>query len=100
MLEASIIGLLLFLVFAFIIGYLFLMPAIVVASNVLILYLLFLRIYTEITKYKRAETYAYSFAAAALLLLIVKNFLPVWWITTCALLAFIIAQVYTIYKKS
>ena len=99
MLEMSLLALAAFIIFGIILGWLFLMPLIAVATNIIILYFLFLRIYTEITKYKRNEHYALSFAAAALILLIVKNFLPLWWITTCTLLAFIITHVYILFEK-
>ncbi len=99
MLGPSIIIILAFIVFATIMGYLFVMPLVAVAANTIILYFFFLRIYTEITKYRRAEQYAYGFVAAILLLLITKNFLPVWWITTATILAFVITHVYITLKK-
>jgi hypothetical protein len=100
MLWPSILILAAFIVFAFILGFLFLMPLVVVGVNIIILYFLFLRIYTEITKHKRMEIYAYSVVAAAVILLLTKNFLPVWWVTTLALLTFVIAHVYLLLKKS
>lgn len=99
MLEMSLLALAAFIIFGIILGWLFLMPLVVVGANIIILYFLFLRIYTEITKYKRAEHYALSFAAAMLILLITKNFLPVWWITTASLLAFVITHVYIQFEK-
>jgi hypothetical protein len=98
-LGPTILILIAFLIFAFVLGYLFLMPLIVVGTNIIILYFLFLRIYTEITKYNRGNTYAYSAVAAALILFITKNFIPVWWITTWALMTFIIVHVYILFKK-
>jgi hypothetical protein len=99
MLEMSLLALAAFIIFTVILAWMFLLPAISVGANAIILYFLFLRIYTEITKYKRAEHYALSFAAAALILVIVKNFLPLWWITTCTLLAFIITHTYIMFEK-
>lgn len=99
MLWPSILILAAFIVFAFILGFLFLMPLIVVGANIIILYFLFLRIYTEITKYKRGDIYAYSAVAAALILLLTKNFMPVWWITTWTLMTFVIVHVYILLKK-
>jgi len=99
MLEMSILALIAFIIFAIILGVLFLMPMVTVGANIIILYFLFLRIYTEIIKYKRAEHYALSFAAAMLILLITKNFLPLWWITTASLLAFIITHIYILFEK-
>ena len=99
MLEMSLLALIAFIIFAVILGWLFLMPLVVVAANAIILYFLFLRIYTEITKYKRSEHYALSFVAAMMILLIVKNFLPFWWITTATLLAFMITHIYILLEK-
>lgn len=99
MLEMSLLLLVAFIVFGTILGFLFLMPLVVVGANAIILYFLFLRIYTEITKYKRSEHYALSFVAAMMILLIVKNFLSVWWITTATLLAFVITHVYILFEK-
>jgi hypothetical protein len=95
----TILILAVFIVFALILGFMFLIPLIVVGGNLVILYFLFLRVYTEITKYKRGELYVLSGAAAIFLLLIIGNFLPLWWITTASLLAFAIAQVYSILIK-
>ncbi|MEM3154111.1 MAG: hypothetical protein QW165_00905 [Candidatus Woesearchaeota archaeon] len=95
----SILALVGFILFAVILITLFLVPLIVVGANIIILYFFFLRIYTEITKYKRGDIYAYSFIAAALIVVIFKNFLPLWWITTVTILAFIIAQIYIMMKK-
>lgn len=100
MLWPSILILIAFIVFATILTTLFLMPLIVVGVNVIVLYFLFLRIYTEITKYKRLEHYALSFVAAALILYLIGNFLPLWWITTATLLAFVITQIYVRWEKS
>jgi hypothetical protein len=99
MLGPSILILIAFIIFAIILGFLFLIPLIAVGVNLAILYFLFLRIYTEITKYSRAQHYALSFAASALLLVIFKNFLPLWWITTASLLAFFITHIYILWEK-
>ena len=94
-----ILALIAFIIFGIILIVLFLKPVIVVGANIVILYFLFLRIYTEITKYKRAEVYALSTLASAIFLLLVGNFLPLWWITTLALLAFVITHVYIMFEK-
>jgi len=99
MLWPSILLLLAFIIFAIILGTLFLVPLVVVAANIAILYFLFLRIYTEITKYNRVQHYALSFVAAALLTVITGNFLPVWRITTISLLAFAITHIYLMSEK-
>ena len=99
MLWPSILILAAFILFGVILGILFVMPFIVVGSNIIILYCVFLRVYTEITKYKRGDIYAYSAAAAVLIMVIFKNFLPTWWITTASLLAFVIAHIYISIEK-
>jgi len=88
-----------FIVVLGVMGILFLMPLIEVAINGILLYFLFLRMYTEITKYKRGEDYLISGVAAALILAITKNFLPLWWLTTGILLMFVIAQLYRSLRK-
>jgi hypothetical protein len=88
-----------FILFAVILSVLFLKPLIVVGANIIILYFLFLRIHTEITKYKRGDIYAYSAVTAALILVLTKNFIPVWWITTWTFLTFIIVHAYILFKK-
>jgi len=99
MLWPSIIILIMFLIFGITMGFLFLVPLVTVAVNTVILYFLFLRIYTQITKYGKAEIYAFSFAAAALILIIIKNFLPLWWITTAAILAELLANAYRMFER-
>ena len=99
MLWPSILALIAFIIFVLILGTLFIPLILVVGANAVILYFIFLRIYTEITKYKRGDIYALSGAGAVFLLLITGNFLPTWWITTWALLTFIIAHLYINIKK-
>ncbi len=99
MLWPSILALLAFIIFGIILSALFLKPLVVVGANIIILYFLFLRIRTEIIKYNRGQIYALSAAGAVFIILITKNFLPVWWITTVALLAFVITHVYITFEK-
>lgn len=99
MLWPSILIFIAFIIFAAIMGALFLVPLLTVAINTIILYFLFLKIYTEITKHGRAEIYAFSFVAAALILVILKNFLPLWWITTASILAFVLTHLYLLFEK-
>ena len=99
MLWPSILALIAFIIFGIIMGFLFLLPLISVAANIIILYFLWLRIYTEITKYKRGEIYLLSGAASILILLLLGNFFPLWWFTTVAFLAFIITHIYLIFEN-
>ncbi|MBW3016105.1 hypothetical protein KY309_00660 [Candidatus Woesearchaeota archaeon] len=95
----AIIALLAFIIFIIIMAVLFLKPLVVVLANTIILYVLFIRTYTEITKYGRAKTYTISAIIALLIVYLAGNFLPLWWITTAALLMFVLARIYIIYKK-
>ncbi|HLF54579.1 MAG TPA: hypothetical protein VI612_02570 [Candidatus Nanoarchaeia archaeon] len=95
----SIFAIIVFIIFAMIMSFVFLMPLIKVAANAVILYFIWLRVYTEIKKYKRTELYVMSALASALILLLTGNFLPLWWITTMAILAMIIARLYLLWEK-
>ncbi len=95
----SIFAIIVFIIFVMIMSFVFLMPLIKVAANAAILYFIWLRVYTEIKKYKRTEVYVMSAVAASLILLITGNFLPLWWITTMAILAMIIARLYLLWEK-
>ncbi len=95
----SIFAIIVFIIFAMIMSFVFLMPLIKVAANAVILYFIWLRVYTEIKKYKRMEVYIMSALASALILLITGNFLPLWWITTMAIFAMIIARLYLLWEK-
>jgi len=95
----AILALIAFIIFVIILVVLFLKPLVVVLANTIILYLLFLRIYTEITKYKRANIYAITAIISLLIIYLLGNFLPLWWITTTGMLMFVLAHIYVIYKK-
>ena len=55
---------------------------------------------TVIHQYKRGEVYLLSGTAAVFGLVLIGNFLPLWWITTTSLLAFVIAHAYLAWEKS
>lgn len=95
----AILALIAVIVFVIIMSVLFLKPLFLVLANTIILYLLFLRVYTEITKYERANIYAACGAISLFAIYLTGNFLPIWWITTAGLLAFILAHVYVMYKE-
>jgi len=97
--QLSLIVLALVIIFVFIMGFVFLKPLIVVGANAIVLYFLFLRIYTEIKKYKRGDLYLICGAASILLLVIFGNFLPLWMITTAGLLTLAIVHVYLLFEK-
>ena len=95
----SILALIAVIIFVIIMSVLFLKPLVSVLANTILLYLLFLRVYTEITKYKRANIYAVCAVLALLVVFLAGNFLPLWWITTAGLLMFVLAHAYILYKK-
>jgi len=93
-----ILVLLMVLIVFGILGFLFLIPIIEAAANGIILYLLFLRVRTELKKIK-PDAYAIGLLAAVLLLLLFGNFLPLWWITSAALIGYILTQAYLALEK-
>ena len=95
----SFIILALFVLFAAIMLKLFLFTLVEVVINIFILYFLFLRIWTELTKYKRGEIYAMGAIAALIIFLIVGNFLPVWSVTTIALITLVLVHLYLLVPR-
>ena len=95
----SILALIGFLIVLTILGFAFLIPLIEVGANAIVLYFLFLRIHTEITKYNRQKMYLVSFVIAAVFLQLAGNFLPLWWITAAGLLTFLFVHVYLMTRK-
>lgn len=91
--------LILFLVFIGVLGMLFLAPLIEAAVNAIILYFLGLRFHTELIKYDRGQHYLIAGILSALFISLVGNFLPLWWITTVALLAFVLVHLYLTLTK-
>lgn len=76
---------------------LFFVPAIIVALNLVILYLLFLRISTEIRKYKRGEYFAIGAVAGMIFILLVP--MPFWHITSWAIAMYIIATLWRLIER-
>lgn len=93
MIDITVAFFIIFLIFVFLMGFVFLVPLLTVIANALILYCLSLRLTTDINKYHQGELYLKSGVAAALVLAIAGNFLPLWWITSLALLTYIIAKI-------
>ena len=94
-----ILALVAVIIFVIIMSVLFLKPLALVLANTIILYILFLRVYTEITKYERGNIYAACGAISLLTIYLTGNFLPIWWITTAGLMAFVLAHIYVMYKE-
>lgn len=92
----SILMLLAFVVFAVIIGAVFLVPLIAVAVNMVLLYFVFLKASADVTKRKRAKVYLVCTAVSAILIYIFGNFLPLWRVTTTVLLALVMTQFFII----
>jgi|GEM_PF-2661655 len=95
----AILALVAVIIFVIIMSVLFLKPLVTVLANTIILYLLFLRVYTEIKKYKRAKIYITCAALSLLTVYLAGNFTPLWWITTAGILMFVLAHIYVMYKE-
>ena len=95
----GIVALVMFLLFLIFLGTVFLQDVLRTTANVVVLYFLALRIWTEIKKYCRGEIYALCAAASLLVVALVGNFLPFWFITTAALLMFALVQLFVLMEK-
>lgn len=95
----SIIALLGFLVFVFVLIYLFLFPLIEVAINMTIIYFIFLRIYTEITKHDKMDVYALTILAGILIALLTGSIGILWRVTVASIFAIALAQIYHLLKR-
>lgn len=78
----------------FVLAYLFLVPIISVAVNGFILYLLFLRAYSDIIKRERVNIYAWSAGASFLITVLVHKLIPLWTVTTWALFTALLVYLY------
>ncbi len=76
---------------------LFFVPAIIVALNLTILYLLFVRISTEIRKYKRGEYFAIGAVAGLIVILLVP--MPLWHITDWAIVTYVVATLWRLIER-
>ncbi|RJP56763.1 MAG: hypothetical protein C4541_11575 [Candidatus Auribacter fodinae] len=90
----SIGFLILFLTLAVVLLAVFLIPLVTVAINLTILYFIFLHLRAEFTKRKRQESYLIGLVAALLLVVLIGNLLPVWKITTVAILTLLLGKLY------
>ncbi len=88
-----------FLIAFFFFLFLFIEDIIAVVLNGIIIYLIGLRAYVEIAKYKHFEQYFFSVIAALFIVWLAGNFLPLWRITTAIILTFVIAQIIRVLKK-
>ncbi|OYT32125.1 hypothetical protein B6U93_02450 [Candidatus Woesearchaeota archaeon ex4484_78] len=88
------------LVVALLIGILaglFLKDIITVGINIIILYLILIRVEAELRKRKLYDIYLISFLSSIIIMLLLGNFLHkilFWWITTTSLLTILVAEVY------
>ncbi|MBW3019063.1 hypothetical protein KY329_02685, partial [Candidatus Woesearchaeota archaeon] len=81
---AAIVALIAFLVFLALVSLLFAVDIFVVGINVIILYFTALKVHADLTKRKMFKEYGIAAAITAVFILLVGNFLPLWWITTVA----------------
>jgi len=90
--EITVLGIIILALF--ILAYLFLVPIISVAVNGFILYLIFLKGYTDITKRERINIYAWSAGASFLITSLIHKMIPLWAVTTWALFTALLAYLY------
>ena len=90
----SLLFLGLFALFAFILLYLFLFTAIEVGINLAILYFIFLHVRAEITKRRRAEAYLIGMLGGLIVLLLLGNLIPLWKVTTLAIVTLLFGKSY------
>ena len=95
----SIIAFIVVLIFFIYIAFLFLKDIVVALVNVGILYILGIRIYTEIKKYHRGEIYAYCGVISVILALFFGTLWPLWRITSAVILAFLLVHLVVWSKK-
>ncbi|MBI4016169.1 MAG: hypothetical protein HY363_00575 [Candidatus Aenigmarchaeota archaeon] len=88
-----------FLMAFFFFLFLFIGDIIAVVLNGVIIYLIGLRAYVEITKYKRFEQYFFALLGALFIVWLAGNLLPLWRITTAIILMFVIAQITKMIRK-
>jgi len=88
-----------FLIAALFFLFLFIGDIIAVALNGVIIYLIGLRSYVEITKYKRFEQYFIAALAALFIIWLIGNMFPFWKITTAMILMFLIAQAMQLLRR-
>ncbi|MBI4148169.1 hypothetical protein HY490_02665 [Candidatus Woesearchaeota archaeon] len=88
----QLLMMILFLVGALFFLFLFINDIIQVAVNGILLYLIGLRTYVELTKYKRFEAYVWGFAVALVAVTLIGSLAPLWKLTTFVVVMFAVAQ--------
>jgi hypothetical protein len=89
----GIIALLVFIFFGFVVFALFVVDVVFIVINLLIIYLLFYYVRSELKR--KIDLYILCALLALSVLLIVGNFLPLWSITTAFLITVGTSQAYT-----
>lgn len=95
----AIIAFLVVAVFLVYLASLFLVPVAVAFVNVAILYILGLRIYTEIRKYGRGRIYAYCGAIAVVVVALFGTLPVLWRVTSAVILAFLLVHILILVEK-
>lgn len=90
--ELAVLGIAILAIFT--LSYLFLVPIISVAVNGFLLYLIFLRARTDILKRNRGEIYAWSAAAGFFITVLLYKIIPLWMITTWAVITIALVYLY------
>lgn len=84
----------LFVLFAVILMRLFLFAFLDVGINLAILYFIFLHLRAEFVKRKRAEVYLIGMLGGLIVLLLLGNVIPLWKLTTLAILSLLFGKLY------
>ncbi len=84
----------LFVLLALILLKLFLLTFLEVGINLVILYFIFLHLRAEFLKRKRAEVYLIGLLGGLIVLLLLGNLIPLWKITTLAILSLLFGKLY------
>lgn len=84
--------------FAVFVSYLFLKDIIIVVVNVALLYLSGLKIHADLTKRNLFKEYGITAVFFVIILLLIGNFLPIWFLTSVVLLSTLAVQTYLFWK--
>ena len=96
---AEILLLLAFLAFLGLFSWLFAIDFLIIGINTVILYLIMLKARADLMKREMYKEYGIALAVSVAFLLLLGNFLPLWWITTVSVLAALGVQTYVFYKN-
>lgn len=86
-------------IIAIIFLYLFLVPLIEVIINMAFLYFIFIYAYTQVTKYKRLDTYIIALIGGIFIAVLTGPVGPFWRLTIAVIFAIILAKLYYWHRR-